>query len=183
MFEFSQSKRDIVIKRNNDLLEIGVIIIILTIAGILLLFGLLPFEESYTLSNIFGLILLCILIIVLLSIGAFVFVSNSKQITMNDDGILCSSWFGKKFIKWEDVKDWGVSYCGQTRWEGNTYYLYFSEQECLMKNYCAKKLKWNMIRTFFIENDYSEVISKIIPFCKEKTEINPFLGKHKHQFV
>ena len=73
------------------------------------------------------------------SMGIFAFATNSKQITINNDGVLCKSWLHKTFVKWTDIKDWGLSYCGQTRFEGNTYYLYFSEHECPMKNDCKKK--------------------------------------------
>ena len=132
MFEFSQSKNSIFIKRNTTFLGIGVVAIIMAIAGIRLLF-VLPFEEGYTIADVLGLIFVCIWTIIVFSMGFFAFATNSKQITITGDGVLCASWFSKNFIKWADVKDWGLSYCGQTRWEGNTYYLYFSEQECLIK--------------------------------------------------
>ena len=40
-----------------------------------------------------------------------------------------------------------------------------------------------MIRTFVIGNDYLEAVSKIIPFCKEKTDIIPFVGKDKYHLI
>ncbi len=183
MFELSQSKNQIIIKRNTTFLGIGVVTIIMAIAGIRLVFGLLPFEENYTFADVFGLAFVCIWIVVVLSLGIFAFSTNSKQIIINSDGVLCKSWINKKFIKWTNIKDWGLSYCGQTRFEGNTYYLYFSEHECPMKNDCKKKLKGKMIRTFVIGNDYSEAVSIIIPFCKEKTDIIPFVGKDKYHLI
>ena len=183
MFELSQPKNQIIIKRNTTFLGIGVVTIIMAIAGIRLVFGLLPFEENYTFADVFGLIFVCVWILIVLSMGIFAFATNSKQITINNDGVLCKSWLHKTFVKWTDVKDWGLSYCGQTRFEGNTYYLYFSEHECPMKNDCKKKLKGKMIRTFVIGNDYSEAVSKIVPFCKEKTDIIPFVGKDKYHLI
>jgi len=183
MFELSQSKNQIIIKRNTTFLSIGVVAIIMAIAGIRLVFGLLPFEEGYTFVDVFGLVFVCVWIIVVLSMGVFAFAINSKQITISNDGVLCKSWFNEKFIKWSHIKDWGLSYCGQTRGEGNTYYLYFSKQECPIKNECKKKLKGKMIKTFVIGGDYSEALSEIIPFCKEKTDIIPFIGKDKFHII
>ncbi|MBO5106092.1 MAG: hypothetical protein J6C29_04260 [Clostridia bacterium] len=183
MFEISHSKEQIIIKRNTTFLGVGVVTIIMAIAGVRLLFGLLPFEEDYTFADVFGLIFVCVWIGIVISMGVFAFVTNSKQITINNYGILCKSWINKKFIKWDDIKDWGLSYCGQTRGEGNTYYLYFSKHECQIKNDCKKKLKGKMIKAFVIGNDYSEAINKIIPFCSEKTNIIPFLGKDIYHFI
>ena len=144
MFELSQSKNQIIIKRNTTFLGIGVVFLIMAIAGVRLLFGLLPFEENYTLADVFGLVFICGWLTVVLSLGIFAFVTNSKQITINDEGVLCKSLFSKMFIRWADIKDLGLSYCGQTRWEGNTYYLYFSKHECQIKNECKKKIKRKM---------------------------------------
>lgn len=183
MFELSRSKNQMIIKPNITFLGIGVVAIIMAIAGVRLVFGLLPFEEGYTFADVFGLVFVCAWTLFVLSMGIFAFATNSKKITINSEGILCVSWFGKKFIKWTDIKDWGLSYCGQTRWEGNTYYLYFSEQECAIKNDCKKKLKGKMIKTFVIGNDFSEAVGKIVPFCEKKTYITPFIGKDGSHFI
>jgi len=183
MFELSQSKNQIIIKRNTTFLGIGVVTIIMAIAGVRLVFGLLPFEENYTFADILGLLFVCAWILTVLSMGVFAFVTNSKQIAINSEGVLCKSWINTNFIKWADIKDWGLSYCGQTRFEGNTYYLYFSKHECQVKNECKKILKGKMIKTFVIGNDYSETVSKIIPFCKEKTSVIPFIGKDKYHLI
>jgi len=182
MFELSQSKNQIIIKRNTTFLGIGVVAIIMAIVGVRLLFGLLPFEENYTLADVFGLVFICGWLTVVLSLGIFAFVTNSRQITINDEGVLCKSLFSKAFIRWADIKDWGLSYCGQTRWEGNTYYLYFSKHECQIKNECKKKLKGKMIKTFIYGNDYFDAVNIIIAFCGEKTDKTPFVGKDKYHF-
>ena len=182
MFEFSQSKNQIVIKRNTTFLAIGVVVILMAIAGVCLVLGLLPFEKNYTFADVFGLIFIFAWILVLLSMGVFAFVTNSKQITINNEGVLCMSWISKSFIKWDNIKDWGLSYCGQTRGEGNTYYLYFSKHECQIKNECKKKLKGKMIKTFVIGDDYLDIVNIIIPFCSGKTDRTPFVGKDKYHF-
>jgi len=183
MFKLLQSQNRITIKSDTLFLKIGVATIFMAIIGVRILFGMLPFEENYTSADVFGLIFICVWLIIVLSMGVFAFLTNSKQIIIDNDGVLCKSWFTKNFIKWADIKDWGLSYCGQTRGEGNTYYLYFSKQECPIKNECKKKLKGKMIKTFVIGGDYSEALSEIIPFCKEKTDIIPFIGKDKFHII
>ena len=76
----------------------------MAIAGIRLVFGLLPFEENYTFADVFGLIFVCVWILIVLSMGIFAFATNSKQITINNDGVLCKSWLHKTFVKWTDIK-------------------------------------------------------------------------------
>ena len=133
MFEFSSSKEQVIIKRNTIFMSIGLVLIIVAIVGVRLLFGLLPFEENYTFEDIFDLLFVCVWVVAVFSIGFFGFITNSKRLVINNDGILCKSIFNKSFIKWTDVKDWGLSYCGETRGEGSTYYLYFSQHKCEIK--------------------------------------------------
>lgn len=154
----------------------------------MLLSAILPFDThtsmlAYQTVYLRLLAFVCIWIFVVLSMGIFAFATNSKQITINGEGVLCNSWFSQKFIKWADIKDWGLSYCGQTRGEGNTYYLYFSKHECQIKNECKKKLRGKMIKTFIIGNDYFDAVNKIIPFCSEKIDKAPFVGKDKYHFI
>lgn len=177
MFKLFQSQNSITVKSDTLFLKIGIATIFMAIVGVRILFGALPLEDDYTSFDVFGLVFICVWLIIVLWMGVFAFLTYSKQIVIDAKGVLFKTWFTKKHIKWVDIKDWGLSYCGQTRGEGNTYYLYFSEHECPIKNECKKKLKGKMIKTFVIGGDYSETISVIIPFCKEKTDIMPFVGK------
>ncbi|MDD6021165.1 MAG: hypothetical protein PUB94_00680 [Oscillospiraceae bacterium] len=183
MFELNQSENKIVLKRNNIFLAIGIATIFMAAMGIRLIFGLLPFEEGYTLSDVFGLIFVCVWILIVSGMGVFAFVTNSKKITINDEGIFCNTWFSKRNLEWTEIKDWGLSYCGQTRGEGNTYYLYFSKEQYPIKNECRKKLKGKMIKTFVIGSDYAEIVNEVIPFCASRTKVAPFIGKDKYHFL
>ena len=183
MFEFVKADDKITIKGNTIFLGIGIVACIMAGAGIRMLFEILPLEESYTGADVFGLVFICAWILIVSTMGLFAFVTNSKSLTVDGQGVLCRSWFGRKFIKWSDVQDWGVSYCGQTRGEGNTYYLYFSKQVCSVKNKCKKKLKGEMIKTIVMGSDYPEVVEKVIPLCKTKTDVPPFIGEDIYHFI
>lgn len=183
MFELSQTKSQIILRRNTTFMGIGVWAFIMAIMGFRLLFSMLPFEEECTFADVFGLFFIGIWILIVLGMGVYAFVTNSKQITINNEGVICNTWFTNDFVNWSEIKDWGLSYCGQTRGEGNTYFLYFSQVVHPIKNDCKKKLKGKMIKTFVIGNDYAEVVSKIIPFCKERLDVEPFIGKDKCHFI
>jgi hypothetical protein len=47
----------------------------------------------------------------------------------------------------------------------------------------SKKLKGKMMKIYVFQDDYSEVVSEIIPFCSEKTNVKPFIGKDKYHFI
>lgn len=183
MFEYNQSKNQMVLKTNRIFLAIGIVAAFMAISGIRLISGLLPFEEKYTFADVFGLIFICVWTIIVSGMGIFAFTTNSKQVLIDDDGILCNTWFVKKKLKWAEVKDWGLSYCGQTRGKGNTYYLYFSKELYPTKNECKKKLKGRMIKTYVFGNEYAEIVNKVIPFCALRTEVKPFIGKDKYHFM
>ena len=178
MTEFNQSKNEIVLKRNTVFLCIGAVVLLIALGGIILIFSLFPVDGEYSFVDILNLIIVCILILLILLMGIYALITNSKQIIINDEGIECNSWFVKRKLRWIDIKDWGLSYCGETRWEGATYYLYFSKEQHRIINGCRKKLKGEMIKSFVIGNDaYAEVVSKVIPFCMSRTEVEPFVGK------
>lgn len=182
MSKLIKTKDQIVMKRNTVFLGIGVFSILMAASGVRLLFQILPFEQDYTFADVLGLLLMCAWISLVLSMGLFALKTNSNQITIDRKGILCESWLRKELISWDEIKDWGLSYCGQTRGEGNTYYLYFSRHECSVINECKKRLKGKMVKTFVMGSGYSEAVSSIIPFCSENTDIQPFIGKDKYHF-
>ena len=183
MFEIIKSKDQLTIKGYNQITFIGVGALFLAAQGVRFLFEILPFGDDYTSGDIIGLLFLCFWIILVLSLGTWALATGSKQIVIDSGGILCKTWFRKRYIKWTDVKDFGLSYCGQTRGEGNTYFLYFSEHECPIKNECRKKLKGKMIKVYVVGNHYHEVVSKVMPFCEEITETEPFIGKDRYHFI
>lgn len=169
--------RSIVMKQNPVFLFIGACACLMSLFGIHLLFGLLPLEDGYTPMDIFGVIFVCVWIIVVLCMGLFALETCSRKISIDHRGVYCRSWFRKDFLAWSEIRDWGLSYCGQTRGEGNTYYLYFSPDLCTVKNEFSKKLKGKMLKTFVIGDDYADAINKIIPFCREKTGVVPFVAE------
>lgn len=183
MSKISQTENQITIKQNGFFLMLGIGALLMAIEGIRMIFGLLPFEEGYTFADILGLSFICVWVIVVLSMVVFAFNTNSKKMILNVEGILCKSLLNKKFIEWTDVKDWGLSYCGQTRGEGNTYYLYFAKNECRTKNDCKKKLKGKMIKIIVMGDEYLQMVNEVISFCEDKTNVSPFIAKDKYHFI
>lgn len=183
MFVMDQKQKQIILKKNKMSLRIGLLALGLAMVGICVLFGLAPFEEAFTFEDVLGLLFICVWLSALVTLGVYSLAIGSKQMIICDGGISCHSWFAKDFIPWSEVVDWGLSYCGQTRGEGNTYDLYFSKYPCPVKNDCSKKLKGKMIKVFIMGNEYDEAIKTIIPFCKERTSVEPFIGVDKFHFL
>ena len=180
MFELDQNK---VTYKKGYFWGHCIVSIIMVIIGFRIVIMMLPFDEGYTLWDVFGLIFVCLWIIIVISMGIYAFVTNNKKLEINSEGVLCSTILKKKFLKWSEIADWGLSYCGKTRFEGNTYYLYFSEKPQKIKNECRKKLRGKMIKMYVIGNDYVEAVRDVIPFCTEKTSVEPFIGKDKFHLI
>jgi hypothetical protein len=183
VFVMDHEKNQIVFKRNIFFLGIGILILVMFFAGVCFLISLKPLEDMNTFMDYFGLIFIAIWLLLLLLGGMITLETNSKQIIINYEGISSRSWFTKDFILWSEVADWGLSYCGQTKGEGNTYYLYFSKHICPDKNDCRKKLTGKMVKTFIFENEYEDAVKVIIPFCNERTSVKPFIGEDRFHFL
>ena len=187
MPEVLQGKNKMIIKSEPMFMGMGIVAVFMSLVGFWLLFGIIEgflyYRTEYGIAVPFGFLFNCLWLAVVFRMAFYGFKTGSQQITIDADGILCKTWFGKKIVKWSDIKDWGLSYCGQTRGEGNTYYLYFSEHECEVKNECRKKLKGKMIKVTVFEDDYSKAVYNKKPFCREKTSVVPCVGKDKYHFI
>ena len=187
MFEISRSKEKIVLKKNPYFFGLGIVALFMAGQGIWLLignvYGLITMEEPCTSADYFGVVFLCFWIAIVLFGSIYSFSNGGKKLTINNDGIFCEVLFKKQSIKWGNLKDWGLSYCGQTKGQGNTYYLYFSINECEIKNDSRKKLKGKMIKYYIMGEDYFEIIGKVIPFCRERTDVPPFIAEDKYHFI
>ena len=173
MLAFSESKDTITISGNRIFIAIGMAAALMTVGGIRVL-------ADTELS--FGTLFLGFWCAVTLTMAIVALANGTKQIVINGEGVLCKTWFEKNLMPWEEVQDWGRSYCGQTRGEGNTYYLYFSAHVCCAKNECAKRLKGTMIKTVVIGEEYAEVVRDLVPFCQGHTAVPPFVGEDRHHY-
>jgi hypothetical protein len=183
MFVLHTGQKLIIFKRNIVYIVVGVFAVFLAVVGSCFIFRLWSAEEQSSFMDYFGFAFICVWLVGLLAVGISFLASGSKQVTINDQGVLCHSLFGKTFIPWPEIADWGMSYCGQIKGEGNTYEVYFSKHPCSIKNDCSKRLKGKMIKTFVYKNEYQEAVDKIVPFCKKYTTVEPFIGVDKFHFL
>lgn len=181
--KYSETNNQLKIKQNRYFLGGVIVTSIMAIQGIYIIFGLLPFEDGYTAANILGLVFVLVWESFVIFAVIWSIKQCSKYIVISKEGVSCCTLLSKEKVLWDDIKDWGLSYCGQTRGEGNTYYLYFSKHECPNKNDCKKKLKGKMIKFILFGEEYQEVLNFVIPFCSEKTNVKPFVGKDKYHFI
>lgn len=179
--EINVSSQEVKIKPNAIFKGIGIVAIIMACTVIYELFPL-DFEDNYsfdTFIDVFGIVFLILWITVVLSLGCAAFITGNKTVTINDAGVVCRSPWFKNELTWAEIKDYGVSYCGQTRGLGNAYVLYFAPEEQKNKNECKKKLKGKMIRFYVTGDAYSDVINKAFPFCTNFTKIIPFIAEDR----
>ena len=180
---FCRTKNRLIVKRESYFLGGVLMAGVMAIGGLFLITGLLPFEEGYTVADVFGFVFVCLWEAFVVCAILWYAREHSKYMVISAEGIRSCTCFKKAFVAWDDVRDWGISYCGQTRWKGNTYFVYFSKEEHPVQNECKKKLKGNMLKTFVYEEDYGEAVNILIPFCADKTDVAPFVGKDRYHFM
>ena len=113
------------------------------------------------------------------------FYRDSKKMVINDDGILYSSLFGKKYLDWSAVQDYGLSYDGRSG-EGsdisNSYIIYFANEKQKSKNQYRKKLSGEILKVHIRADDYNYFLECAIPFCMSQTDVEPFIPEDKPHF-
>ena len=168
--------------RNNYLfLAISIFAAFMSIGGAVLLFNLIS-DAQLVFSDIFGVAFASVWLSVVFGIGFTSFIMFSNVLILNDKGVTYSSIIKRRFLDWSQVKDLGLSYCGQTRFEGNTYYLYFSGKILQTKNDERKIIKGVKVRVVVLESEYDEVIEKVFTYCKEYADNEPFVPIKKNHF-
>lgn len=183
MLFIERSSNQIELKNDSSMFGlIGVMALAMSAFGIFIINGLLPFEDGFTFANVFGLAFTCLWTLITFSMGISAFALNSKRITVSSEGIGYRTWFKKRMFEWSEIQDWGISFSGRTRGEGNTYYLYFSKNMHKTKNEYKKKLNGDMLKFDVFEKDYSRIVDVVIPFCMKWTRVEPFVGKYKYNY-
>ena len=153
------------------------------VSGIQLILGLVPFEEDYTGFDVFGFIFACVWTIVVGWMIFYLTFDICKKTVLDSEGITVTFLSYKKELGWQEIKDYGVSYSGKAKADGNVYDFYFATEEQVQKNNFRKKLKGNMIKILVVGEDYYVVTEKVIPFCKSKSSVNPFIGEDKFHII
>ena len=92
--------RKIIIKQNPAFLFVGTGACLMSCFGVRLFFGLLPLEAGYSFIDIFGVIFVCVWILLVLGMGCIALEAASRKVTIDREGVYCQSWFqhpGKRF--------------------------------------------------------------------------------------
>ncbi len=181
--EYDSFNNRYILRGNVFFVGLSAVALFMMISGIRMICDILPFEEGYTGGDIFGLGFMCVWTLVV-TCGFLVGLTNAtKKMIINSEGVTTKNLFSKKTYLWAEIEDYGVSYSGNTRGEGNTYDLYFSKQPQKTKNECRKRLKGKMLKTYIFETDYTIVAEDIMPFCRQYTAVEPFVGEDKFHFI
>lgn len=172
MFDLKKTENEIKIKNSNSMpialficVFFAVMLLVVIVAGIA---SDKPIGIIEVLFFVFSMIFLTI----------YAYVDSTKKLTVNNDGVTFNSALKSEYISWADVRDYGVSYSGRSRY-GTCYYLYFSKESQNVKNEYSKKLKGKMIKFLFDGKQYKTIIDVLIPYCMDKTFNAPFIGKEK----
>ena len=170
----------ITVKPNTIFLWIGIGAWLLSCTGIRMLILCIPPEEP---GDIVGIVFLCVWTLVVFSLGIAAVRLGVRTITIDKEGVSSRTLGSRKSLTWGEIEDYGLSYSGQTRGEGNTYTLYFAVKKQRTRNDCKKRLKGKMIKTYIIGCTYSEVTEKVFPLCKSFTHVEPFIAADKFHFI
>ena len=147
--------------------------ILVTISGIIVF--IMTFSLKF--ENILETVIPFIFAVFLTGLGIFELNSGSKKITIDSRGISCKSLFKRQYLKWTDVKDYGISYTGETRYRDSTYYFYFAESLKPTQSDVSKKMDVNTIKIFLFKKDRDRIEKEIIPFCQQYSKVSPFISK------
>ena len=177
------TEHKIELKNNDEHMMIGAGALFMAGIGVWLIYSLLPFGETYTFGDVLGFVFVCLWTVAAIVMAVLSISSANAVLRIDRESVSYQSFIQKQVLTWPQIADYGLSYCGQSRGDGNTYDFYFSMEKQTKINECSKKLKGKMIKYTVQEKDYSQIVSKVIPLCRSNTRVEPFVGDDKPHFL
>lgn len=154
----------------------------LVIVTVIMVAGCIPFFKGLKITDIVGVVFACLWTVVVIATVISLFSMYNKTLILSNDGVLRKQIFSRKFYYWDEIQDYGLYYCGNKREEINIYCLYFSKEYLQHDNGFDKRLKGKMIKIIVTEYEYNEIIKDVIPFCRQRTAIEPFVAPDEPHF-
>lgn len=164
-------QENIEVKGNTFHRVAGIVFLVMACTGVRLLLNMELGED------IAGVLFLIVWIVITLGWSFCGFFEANKRVSIDEKGVYLRTFISKDFLAWSEIKDWGLSYYGQSRGFGEVFCLYFSKNALQCKGTRKKKLKEKMIKIEIFQEEYTRVVETIIPYCKEKTIVEPFVAK------
>lgn len=137
-----------------------------------------PFEKA----DIFGLAFLCLWFSLVLWMAFKSFSEGSKRVCISGEGVVLRSLLKKVFVPWDEICDYGISYSGKAKGGGSIYDLYFSRDYQQEKNECSKRLRGKIVKISIEGEEYRTLAEVVIPYCRHRCCVAPFIGVDKPHF-
>lgn len=167
---------EIIIKRNNILIGLGVVVFGIAITGV---WGMIDFLmlgppdpgdeliEAFTLLYIFSGTLF------LFGMGVYGIMAGFKQFVIDPDGVFCKGLFGEKKLTWQEISDYGMFLSGRSM--GYNEYIFYFSKEVLPVNRKStrKKLRGRAVYAYVYYR--GENVDRIVPFCRRYSSVSPFI--------
>ncbi|MCM1545020.1 MAG: hypothetical protein NC110_06945 [Ruminococcus sp.] len=150
---------------------------------IVLLAVLLPVLKSDENATVLEWAVVIAFFAILLGLGMYAVITSFKTLTIDKNGISSKSVFSKTQVAWSEVRDYGLSYGGETHFDEANYVLYFACEPLKAKKNGKKKFKGKTIRTFVTNEEYSSFKSMVFPFCRKFTDVKPYDAYSRRQEV
>ena len=95
----------------------------------------------YLLFDVFGFLFACVWTIVVGWMTFYLTFNICKKTVLDSEGITVTFLSYKKELGWQEIKDYGLSYSGKAKADGNVYDFYFATEEQVQKNNFRKHQK------------------------------------------
>ena len=97
------------------------------------------------------------------------------ELVLDESGVHLRRPLGRKYIPWNEIADWGLSYDGIANHEDNGYELYFAAEPQREKNEYSRKLGKHVLRYLVVGEEYHQVVQEVLPFCRRFARVAPFV--------
>ena len=105
------------------------------------------------------------------------------ELVIDERGVLLRRPLGKKYIPWNEIRDWGLSYEGIANHDDDAYEIYFAREPQQEKNENARKLRKEVLRYTAIGEEYEQLLQEVLPFCQRYARVKPFVPEDAEHLI
>ena len=97
------------------------------------------------------------------------------ELVIDAKGVQLRRPLGKRYIPWNEIGEWGLSYEGIANHDDDAYEFYFAPEPQPEKNESSRKLRKEVLRCTVIGEEYRQVVLEVLPFCQRYARVKPFV--------
>ncbi len=181
--KIKKTENSIVLGGNELFSAISAVALFFVCVGIRLIFSMLPQGQEHADADLFGLCFIAVWTCLAAWMALYGINQARTELVLDEDGAEVRSLLRTQRLRWNQIREYGLSYEGVANHDDNGYEFYFAEEPQQEKNEYSRKLEKQVLRFMVIGEEYEQVVKEVLPFCDRYARVKPFIPENVEHWI